>query len=47
MDIETVTDLTLESRTKLSQGKSKGLTHTLIKEAITFGKSWDNIKHLL
>ena len=42
-DIETVADLTSESRTKLSQVKSKGLPHTLITEAITSGKSWDNI----
>ena len=47
MDIETVTDLTSESRTKLSQAKSKGLTHTLITEAITSGESWDDIKDLL
>ena len=47
MDIETVTDLTLESRTKLSQAKAKGLPCTLITEAITSGKSWDNIKDLL
>ena len=39
MDIETVTDLTSESRTKLSQAKSKGLMHTLITEANTSGKS--------
>ena len=30
MDIETVADLTAESRTKLAQAKSKGLTCTLI-----------------
>ena len=47
MDIETVADLILESRTKLSQAKSKGLTCTLITEAITSGKSWDHIKDLL
>ena len=47
MDIETVTDLTLESRTKLSQAKSKGLTHTLITDAIISGKSLDDIKDLL
>ena len=47
-DIETVADLTLESRTKkVSQAKSKGLTHTLITEAITSGKPWDDIKDLL
>ena len=47
MDIETITDLTLESRTKLSQAKSKGLPCTLITETITSRKSWDNIKDLL
>ena len=46
-DIETVTDLTSESSTKLSQAKSKGLPHTLITEAITSGKSWDDIRDLL
>ena len=47
MDIETVADLMSESRTKLSQAKSRGLPHTLITEAITLGKSWDDIKDLL
>ena len=47
VDIETVTDLTVKSRTKLAQTKSKGLTHTLNTEAITSGKSWDNTKDLL
>ena len=36
-----------ESRTKLAQAKSKGLTCTLILKAITSGKSWDDIKDLL
>ena len=45
-DIETVTDLTSESRTKLSQAKSKGLPCTLITEAIISRKSLDNIKNL-
>ena len=47
MDIETAADLTTESRKKLVQAKSKGLTCTLITEAITSGKSWDDIKDLL
>ena len=47
VDIGTATDLTAESRTKLAQGKSKGLTCTLITEAITSGKSWGDIKDLL
>ena len=34
VDIETAADLTTESRTKLAQAKSKGLTCTLITEAI-------------
>ena len=47
IDIETAADLTMESRTKLAQAKSKGLTHILIMEAITSGKSWEDIKDLL
>ena len=47
VDIETAADLMAESRTKLAHAKSKGLTHTLIMEAITSDKSWDNIKDLL
>ena len=35
MDIETTADLTPKSRTKLVQAKSKGLTHTLMKEPLT------------
>ena len=45
MDIET-TALTDESRTKLAQAKSKGLTHTLITEALILGKCWEEIKDL-
>ena len=37
----------LKSRTKLAQAKSKGLTHTLITEALTSCKCWDDIKDLL
>ena len=37
-DIETASDLTGESRTKLAQAKSKGLIRTLISEAITSNK---------
>ena len=47
MVTETVADLTAESQTKLAQAKSKALTHTLISEAITSGKSWDDSKDLL
>ena len=46
-DIETAADLTDESRTKLALAKSKGLTHTLVMEAITLGKKWEEIKDLL
>ena len=47
VDIETVADLTAETRTKLAQAKLKGLTCTLISEAITSGKFWDDIKDVL
>ena len=47
VDVETAADLTVESQTKLAQAKSKGLTCTLITEAITSGKSWDDIKDVL
>ena len=47
VDIETAADLTAESQTKLAQTKSKGLTCTLITEAIISGKSWDDIKDVL
>ena len=46
VDIETA-DLTSESRTKLAQAKSKGLTHTLNTEAITSDKYCEDIKDLL
>ena len=45
--IETASDLTSESRTKLAQAKSKGLIQTLILEALSSDKSWDEIKDLL
>ena len=47
IDIETTADLTSESRTKLAQVKSKGLICTLISEALSSDKSWDEIKDLL
>ena len=43
-DIETTANLTDESRTKLAQAKSKGLTHTLVIEAITLGKNWEELR---
>ena len=33
-----------ESRTKLAQAKSKGLVRTLISEALTLNKTWEDIK---
>ena len=47
MDTETAADLSAESRTKLAQARSKGLTHTLITEALNVGKFWDDIKDIL
>ena len=47
INIETATNLTSESRTKLAQAKSKGLTHVLISEALNSDTSWDEIKDLL
>ena len=45
--IETASDLTSKSRTKLAQAKSKGLIQTLISEALSSDKCWDEIKCLL
>ena len=47
MDIETALDLTGKSRTKLAQAKSKGLIRTLISEALTSNKTWEEIKDCL
>ena len=46
-DIKTASDLTSKSRTKLAQAKSKGLIQTLISEALSSDKNWDEIKDLL
>ena len=46
-DIETASELTVESRTKLAQAKSKGLVRTLISEAFTAQKNWEEIKDSL
>ena len=46
-DVETATDLTSKSRTKLAQATSKGLTHSLITEALNSDKSWEEIKDLV
>ena len=47
VDVETTTDFTSESKTKLAQAKSKGLTHMLITEALNSDKCWEEIKVLL
>ena len=47
MDIERVVDLTGESWAKLAKAKSRGLTHTLVTEAINSDKSWEEIKGLV
>ena len=46
-DIKTAADLTNESRAKLAKVKLRGLTQTLVTEAINLDKSWDEIKDLL
>ena len=47
MDVETTADLTNESRAKLAKSKARGLTHTLIMEAINSDKTWEEIKDLI
>ena len=46
-DIETASELMGESRTKLAQAKSRGLVRTLILEALTSQKTWEEIKDSL
>ena len=46
IDIETAANLLDESRTKLAQAKSKGLTLTFIAEAPTSGKCWEEMRKL-
>ena len=46
-DIETALELMGESRTKLAQAKSRGLVRTLILEALTLQKTWQEIKDSL
>ena len=46
-DIETASELTGESRTKIAQAKSKGLVRTLISDALTAQKTWEEIKDSL
>ena len=45
-DLETATDLTYESQAKLAKAKSRGLTYTVITEAINSEKTWGEIKDL-
>ena len=45
-DIETAADLTNKSQAKLAKAKLRGLTCTLVTEAINAGISWDEIKDL-
>ena len=47
IDIKTTSDLTSKSRTELAQANSKGLICTLISEALSSDKNWDEIKDLL
>ena len=47
IDIETASELTGESRTKIAQAKSRGLVRTLISEALTAQKTWEEIKDSL
>ena len=47
IDIETASDLTDKSRTKLAQAKSKGVIYTPMSEALSSNKTWDEIKDSL
>ena len=47
MDIETASELTGESRTKIAQAKSKGLVRTLVSETLNAHKTWEEIKDSL
>ena len=47
IDMETASELTGESRTKIAQAKSKGIVRTLISEALTTQKTWEEIKDSL
>ena len=46
-DIETASELTDVSRTKIAQAKSKGLVRTLVSEALNAHKTWEEIKDSL
>ena len=47
MDLGTAANFTNESCAKGAMAKSRGLTHTLVTEAINSEKTWDEIKDLL
>ena len=47
MNIETASELTGESKTKLAQTKLRGLVRTLISGALTAQKNWEEIKDSL
>ena len=46
-DIETAADITNESRAMLAKAKLRGLTCTLVTEAINLDKPWDEIKNFV
>ena len=46
-DIERASELMGEGRTKLAQAKSRGLVRTLISQALTLHKTWEEIKDSL
>ena len=46
-DIETTSELTNKSRTKLAEAKSRGLVRTLITKVLIAQRSWDKIKESL
>ena len=46
-DIEMASELIGQSRIKLAQAKSRGLVRTLISEALTSQKTWEEIKDSL
>ena len=46
-DIETASELTGESSTKLAQAKSGVLVRALISEALALNKTWKNVKDSL
>ena len=45
-DIETASELTSESRTRLAQAKSRGLVRTLILEALTLQNTGRKLRTL-